>query len=575
MCEVRKMREAHCKILFVSAVTLQAVKYSLICVHQYLFVMFCRYAFLFVFGLFFSNAQAQSSVSVHLEPFDIPGLGGLQSFASADYEGRWLLIGGRLDGLHRRQPWASFDIAGHNTLLTVADPVSAEVWTRPLSDLPADLAEQLSSTNMQFVKNGDFLYLIGGYGYSAQADDHMTYPKLTAVYLPGVINAVMAGENPVQHFRQFENEMLAVTGGYLHRLNGMYYLVGGHRFSGRYNPMNNPTFSQQYTDALRVFAIEDDGTNLSVSMADEWVDEAAFHRRDYNVAAQIMPDGSEGLTAFSGVFQPAADIPYLNAVNIVAEGYEIQADFAQYFNHYHCAHIPLYDEAENEMHTLFFGGIAQYYMDGEELVQDDNVPFVNTIARVTRTADGSMAEYKLPTEMPGLLGSGSEFIPAPGIPAFGNGVIKLNDLEGDSVLVGYIVGGIHSSAPNIFWTNNGTQSVAHSTVFKAYLTVSGTLSDDRLNELSMNTMKLQAYPNPSDGRLNISFHLKVPEDVFIHVTDLNGRVAVRERLQKKDLSTGKNEWTLQSDQLAAGVYIFSLRTGGGMWGTQRIVLNPR
>jgi len=536
--------------------------------------MYCRYAFLFVFGLLFSNAEAQAPFSVHLEPLEIPGLGGLQSFSSAEHEGLWLLIGGRLDGLHRRQPWASFDIAGHNTQLTVVDPVSAEVWTRPLSDLPAGIAEQLSSTNMQFVQNGNYLYLIGGYGYSTQADDHMTYPKLTAVYLPGAINAIVAGENPAPHFRQIENELLAVTGGYLHRFNGMYYLVGGHRFDGRYNPMNNPTFSQQYTNALRIFDIEDDGTNLSVDMTDAWVDEAAFHRRDYNVAAQIMPDGSEGLTAFSGVFQPTADLPYLNAVNITAEEYAIQADFAQYFNHYHCAHISLYDEAQNEMHTVFFGGIAQYYMDGETLVQDDNVPFVNTIARVTRNADGSMAEYKLPTEMPGLLGSGSEFIPVPNISSFSNGVIKLNDLQADSVLVGYIVGGIHSSAPNIFWSNNGTQSEAHSTVFKVYLTANNTLSNDQLNELSNNAMGLQVYPNPSDGRLNISFNLKSPDDVFIQVMDLNGRVVVRESRQE-GLSIGKNELTLQSDQLSAGVYILSVRTGSGMSATQRMVLNAR
>ena len=47
---------------------------------------------------------------------------------------------------------------------------------------------------------------------------------------------------------------------------------------------------------------------------------------------------------------------------------------------------------------FFFGGIAQYYDSLGILVQDNNVPFVKTIARVTRDASGTMAEYKLPIE---------------------------------------------------------------------------------------------------------------------------------------------------------------------------------
>jgi hypothetical protein len=54
------------------------------------------------------------------------------------------------------------------------------------------------------------------------------------------------------------------------------------------------------------------------------------------------------------------------------------------------------------MHTVFFGGIAQYYDSLGILVQDNNVPFVKTIARVTRDASGTMAEYKLPIVMPTL-----------------------------------------------------------------------------------------------------------------------------------------------------------------------------
>ena len=41
----------------------------------------------------------------------------------------------------------------------------------------------------------------------------------------------------------------------------------------------------------------------------------------------------------------------------------------------------------------FFGGIAQYYMENGQIIKDDNVPFVKTIAGVTRHTNGQMMEY--------------------------------------------------------------------------------------------------------------------------------------------------------------------------------------
>ena len=121
------------------------------------------------------------------------------------------------------------------------------------------------------------------------------------------------------------------------------------------------------------------------------------------------------------------------------------------------------------MHTVFFGGIAQYYDSAGVRIKDDNVPFVKTIARVTRDGDGNMTEHKLPVEMPAFLGAGSEFIRADNLPEYANEVIKLDEIKADSILIGYIFGGIRSSEPEIFWSNNGTQSAANSEIYKVFL----------------------------------------------------------------------------------------------------------
>ena len=118
----------------------------------------------------FQLAAQTSPFNISLEPVEITELGGLQSFAFGQHNGKWLIVGGRLDGLHRRQPWASFDVAGHNNQLIVVDPETKQRWTAPLSSLPQAVQEQLSSTNMEFFQEDDYLYCVGEYGISATVD---------------------------------------------------------------------------------------------------------------------------------------------------------------------------------------------------------------------------------------------------------------------------------------------------------------------------------------------------------------------------------------------------------------------
>lgn len=366
-------------------------------------------SFILFFLLFISSHLFSQTVpfSISLEPVTIDGLGGLQSFAVGQHKGKWLIAGGRLDGLHRRQPFASFNREGFNNQLIVIDPVRLQKWSAPLTLLPASVQEQLQSTNMQFHQNGKYLYLLGGYGYSTTEGTHTTFPFLTAIDVSKVIEAIINKKDFSSYIRQISDPQFQVTGGRLDQINHIYYLVGGQKFIGRYNPMgpdHGPGFLQEYTNQIRKFSITDNGTTIRINHLPGFTDEENLHRRDYNVIPQILPNGEEGLTAFSGVFQPNENLPFLNAITISIIGYSVNKNFQQYYNHYHCASIPLYSASKNEMHNLFFGGIAQYYDSAGIRIRDDNVPFVKTIARVTRDANGIMKEIKLPEEMPALLG---------------------------------------------------------------------------------------------------------------------------------------------------------------------------
>ena len=152
------------------------------------------------------TAAAQNNAfKIMLKPVSIPGLIWVQAFAYGQHEGKWLIVGGRLDGLHRRQPFASFAATGNNLQLIVIDPVNLQKWYAPTTALSVALQEQLSATNMQYHQEGRYLYITGGYGYSGTLDDHTTYANLTAIDVPNTINAIINAAPISAYFRQISD----------------------------------------------------------------------------------------------------------------------------------------------------------------------------------------------------------------------------------------------------------------------------------------------------------------------------------------------------------------------------------
>ncbi len=515
-------------------------------------------------GLAFFNLnysqQQEEKFKVELEEVNIPGMPGLQSFSwGKSSDGKWLLVGGRTDGLHLRRPFESFLATGNNNKIYVVDIDSMKVWSITPSGLSQILYDQLQSTNQLFIQRDSFLYIFGGYGYSVVNQDWITYPYLIAINIDSLVAAVINGQtNVAQYFRHIQNNNFAITGGQAGYMDSVFYLCGGQKFTGRYNPMNGPSFTQQYTEEVRKFKILDDGTNITITDYQAVNDPTAFHRRDYNMSPQIFPDGRKGFTMFTGVFQVNADLPFLNSVNVFDTTYFVENTFDIYLSHYHSAKIPVYDSTNNVMHTVFFGGIAQYYIDSTGTMQrNDSVPFVNTISMVTRYSDWSMAERKI-GEMPSLLGSGAEVIPVEDTSGlfFGDEIVNVNSIPlGQRRLVGYMVGGIESSAPNIFWINDGTQSWASTKVFKIYIS-KDTTSSIKYQQLTGDKIyNLKLYPNPASNKITMNFFLPNIDKHNITIRDLQGRTVKQISFNDK---IGEKTMNINISDLAEGTYLLEL-----------------
>lgn len=499
-------------------------------------------------------SQTTFDYEVQLNPITIPNFPGIHSYAFAQHDGKWLIIGGRIDGIHARQPFNAFPATSNNTNIYVVDIATNQFWSASVNSLTTALKEQLQATNFNFYQDDTTLYLIGGYAFSATANDHVTFNKLTSINVPNLINSIINGTSIESNFKQMTDENLAVNGGHLAKINNTFYLVGGHRFDGRYNPMNNPTFTQTYTNSIKKFQIDNSGSQLSISNYQVDTDAVHLHRRDYNLLPQVFPNGELGYTISSGVFQINVDLPFLYPVDIKETGYFPQTTFNQYLSNYHSAVSALYDATENRMHNLFFGGISQYYYNGTTLVQDNNVPFVNTISRTTRFADGSLIEYQLPQTMPGLKGASAEFIPNNVLPHYSNEVIKLNEITANEFVIGYIVGGLSSPSLNPFTGNQTSTTSANATIYEVKLIKTTPLGVYEIN--GKNPFSFSIYPNPTiNNKIKIDFSIPYVADLEYILTSIDGKILSEGTIE--DLKSGNNVMDFNLENADSNVVVLT------------------
>ena len=521
-------------------------------------------AILFYFAGLSLYSIAQQ-LSVKLKPQIIETLPALHSFAWAEYNSKILLFGGRTDGLHRRQPFAAFDAEGRPANIFMLTIDNGSTIYRDLSEFPMGIREQLQSTNMEFAQDDSLFYLFGGYGYSEQAQDHITFPYLTKINLPLLIDRIQNNLPIGGAFAQITDERFAITGGRAGKIGTRYFIYGGHRFEGRYNPMNGPSFVQTYTNALRSFEIQQNGLLSEIVDYTEQIDTAKFHRRDFNLVPQVLPGGEYAFTAYSGVFRTDFDLPYTNAITTnLGESYEEQG-FNQYLNHYHCAVTPIFMNNADEMHSIFFGGMAQYFPDSNAtLIQDNTVPFVSTIADVKRDGAGVLSETALEISMNGLKGAGSEFIPNPSVNRTSHGVLVLQELPLDSLLLGWIIGGIEADMPSVFWVNDGTQSRAENMVSEVWLYGNAPASVLKIE----NELDLRVFPCPMNDHVYVNANLSQETDVEIIIHTASGKSVYRRRI--KNVGAGEFKHTVEIDEaLPAGMYVLQVNT---QVGSQKIKL---
>ncbi len=396
----------------------------------------------------------------------------LHSFAAGIHNGRWILIGGRTNGMHGFENIGvlNFPEASANREVWVIDPLTRQAWGRsiegPSGGFSSTEIASLSTTNNQFEQVGDTLYMTGGYGVSSVGSlfSFETFDRLTAIDLPGLADWVIQGTGTASdHIRQIQDPMFKVTGGAMYELGGQMQLVFGQNFQGAYTPGSNGA----YTHQVRRFTIHDDGVNLSVSNLTATTPLPEYRRRDLNVFPVIRPtlDGGldEQLVALSGVFTESFGA-WTVPVEIGPTGETTMANpndpatFKQAMNNYHSAKLGLFSETAGDMIEVLFGGItlAEFDPVNDSLVIDNDLPNTSQISAVRIDSDGQYTQHFMgafPEVYDGQgnlvrFGSNAEFFLDDNILTYDNGVIRQDTLQ-DGDRLGWIYGGIAANAPHV------------------------------------------------------------------------------------------------------------------------------
>lgn len=544
-----------------------------------------RLIFLGLFLVFTRAVFAQDLLAyysdVWIEPVTIPNFPALHSGAIAEHNGKWIMMGGRTNGMHGFYPPFAFPANGRQTNVYVVDPEAGSVWSSPIDSLDVRVREQLSSSNMQFAEGNGKMYLSGGYGYHEAIDDFTTFPYLTSADMGCITDSVIAGGDLRPCFKVYEDSLMAVTGARMARIENDYFLVFGHFFHHRYSVADLGSFIQKYTYQIRKFNIQDTADSLYITNVEVVTDSSLFRRRDFNMTP--FEDANErGLIVWSGVFRDSVDLPYYNPIkinqNLSYELLPLEQKYAHYTSAAFCLKLDLYYEGwwsslPNSIH-MFFGGMAEYYLDEQkQVVQDSLVPFVKNFSSVH--LDGNS-----PQEMPfgiseftskdvlcppyllsglryafeGYEGTNAEFVANPAYRSDTTGVLKVPTVQYDPLTLGYIVGGIESTGPNIANMNDPSLSFASNKVYKVSYSY---IECGNISEYATNPLKI--FPNPSANLVNINTKEPV---VRYEILDLTGKVIQQE--------TGTDIRLFTISELVPGTYFLKVFTGGNVFHTSLI-----
>ena len=403
-------------------------------------------------------ANAQSGFNLEIVPYDIHELPPIHANAFAQYDGKWLIIGGRTGELDQPS-YLNYD-------LMVIDPVSEDYWVYPLewTDMVMENPDHLGNCYAAHFQEGSYLFLAGGMGYSMESEAFGPFPTMTIVDVPKTINAIIHQEKMKECFFQLENEGFKKQDALLTKIADRFYLAGGRQFFGDFDEQGELSIEFNTTNEVFSFLLEKNDSIWTLS-SEKMID----YKDDFETAIasyvpQVFPDGKTGISIFLN--NPDGYSKNLEWMNIFNFGYSTYVDSSRNIANYHSTIIPVYDAETKRMHSIFIGGCDEYFCSIGENYAPDKIDYYESFVR---DENGKVTVTR--SQMDAYLAKGrdAQFILNQNIPQYPNKVIDLEKITDDRQLLGYIYGG--ATTPGMMLSNDGSVlDTPSNQLFKVYIT---------------------------------------------------------------------------------------------------------
>jgi len=415
---------------------------------------------------------------------------GLQSFVLGTYNGEWLILSGRTNGLHGFDPTEpSFPITKQNKIVYVINPKTKAIYSRSLEEINSGFTSHqvdlLSATSTLFLQEQNLLYLVGGYGFDSRLQDYTTHSALTIINIEKMIKWVKKGGNGAKSISQFFDKRFQITGGELKRSSphDPFLIMVGQNFEGVYAAHSGKTI---YSYEIRRFELVSTKNGVYPVFKEPIKGNSCFRRRDLNITPYMNKKGGQYLiehVILSGVFTETEGV-WTTPIVVKGNGDAICQDplnplvLRQGMNNYACPYFTLYSEQSKENYIVLAGGLSYLTWNGSSFVEDFMIPFSNGISTIKRTKQGFFSQYIMPSSYPIipsdfanngnplLFGTNALFVAEDSIKKYSGEILDFDSIKKGSCQIGYILGGIVSSLPN---TDSNDDSKASSYIFDVYL----------------------------------------------------------------------------------------------------------
>lgn len=421
---------------------------------------------------------------------DTTFVAGLQSFCHASYDGKIVFIAGKTTGLHGIHDGDdTFPALEFNRIVYVIDMDKGTIKYRSLADPSANLSNEqiqtLSPTVAGFFQTDDTLFIYGGYGTKGTIIQYETKKTITSIRLSKLIEWVEGDFSDLStSFKNLTDPFIQITGAetIVSTKHRPIQISLGQNFEGRYTTL----VEGKYTEQIRNFYITNSkGKNILLKETPE-NKQSAYRRRDLNTIPIISKKDNrlsmEGI-ALSGIFTTSGGA-WTVPIFINEDGSSFMPDpndpstFKQGMNVYTCANFGMYSKEREEMFILLFGGISFLYYEEGEWKQDFLLPFDGRVSTITIDKNKKMDQYLMNGQFPNItypnlttpsfFGCNAAFIPVEKN-LFPNNILSFDTLkQGEKTLIGYIFGGIQSSARNTGGAPGTTQASPY--IFNVFVT---------------------------------------------------------------------------------------------------------